>query len=423
MINTSKIMSLYKIVECQFRQNGCFPYVQINNLSEHLTKYSRFVFNKETDEYMNLLNVDDVNKLILMGADFTQNSKLFEWALQKDLVEIAKLLMRFNINIIINNDRALEIASESGSISMVKLLICHGANVSTNNNSPLKLASGMIQLEQEVWGIEDPDFYSFYENNYFQIIKILVQNGSDITANNNYAIGKVSKKNQLEAIKFLIECGADVSANNNYAIRHATKLSSFYYEPTIETRLNVLRILIENGANISANNDQPIKNIFKMSNFKMTKFLIEYGVDVSANDNYAIKHITEFKYSRYCANSTERLNIIKILIENGADIKNNQQIKNIFRNGDINMIKFLIEYGIDVSANDNYAIRHITKFKHNYSYRDNSEKLNIIKILIENGADIKANNNQPIKNIFKNCDIKIIESLIDYGLENYADIN
>ena len=87
-------MSLFKIVEYKFQQNDCFPYVQINNLSDHLTTYSRFVLNKETDEYMNLLDIDDVNKLILMGADFIHNSKLFEWALERDLIEIMELFFR-----------------------------------------------------------------------------------------------------------------------------------------------------------------------------------------------------------------------------------------------------------------------------------------------------------------------------------------
>lgn len=60
------------------------------------------------------------------------------------------------------------------------------------------------------------------DQNYFNIVQYLVDQGADVTDDDNYAIGQAARNGNLAIIKFFIKKGADIHAAENYAIRTAS---------------------------------------------------------------------------------------------------------------------------------------------------------------------------------------------------------
>jgi len=118
-----------------------------------------------------------------------------------------------------NLNTCLKAAAEIGDLELVKLLIEQGADVKANNNYALRYAS---------------------ENGHLEVVKLLIEHGADVKAYDNYAIRHASAKGHLEVVKVLIEHGADVKDNDNYAIKWASDRG----------HLEVVKLLIEHGANV-----------------------------------------------------------------------------------------------------------------------------------------------------------------------------
>ncbi len=98
------------------------------------------------------------------------------------------------------------------------------------------------EFVKNLMGAEDyyPICYAA-EKGYSEIVKLLIEAGADVTANNNYAIKKAAANGYIEVVELLIEAGADVTANNNYAIKKAA--ANGYIE--------VVELLIEAGADVN----------------------------------------------------------------------------------------------------------------------------------------------------------------------------
>ena len=61
---------------------------------------------------------------------------------------------------------------------------------------------------------------------HFLIVKLLIDNGADITAEDNYPIIAASKYGDFLTVKLLIEYGADITAQNNSPIIRASEYGS-----------------------------------------------------------------------------------------------------------------------------------------------------------------------------------------------------
>ena len=57
--------------------------------------------------------------------------------------------------------------------------------------------------------------------NQLELLRLLVKQGADIHARNNYALRRAAYKGHLEIVKFLVKQGADIHALNDYALRRA----------------------------------------------------------------------------------------------------------------------------------------------------------------------------------------------------------
>lgn len=107
-----------------------------------------------------------------------------------------------------------------------------------------------------------------------------------------------------------------------------------------------------------------------------------------------------------------RLDIVKILVENGADIFSNQaKLLEQAIIDDYDILKYLISQGIDVTDNNNSAL----KFAVSHGY-------DCVDLLLEAGADMNTLSREDVSKAILMKGSEIIETLNNYGYD-FACLN
>ena len=192
---------------------------------------------------------------------------------------LAMKMMLNNNEYIININYQFVNASRYGYLEVVKLLIEKGANVRAQNNQGIIVAS---------------------EYGYLEIVKLLIKNNVDMRAQNNRSIISASFNGHLSIVELLIKNGANVCAQNNQAIINASG----------KGHLKIVKLLIDSGANVSDQHNQAIINSSKGGYLEITKLLIDSGANVCDQNNLAIRF----------AGEKDHLKIVKLLIDSGANV-------------------------------------------------------------------------------------------------------
>lgn len=63
----------------------------------------------------------------------------------------------------------------------------------------------------------------YAENGHLDVVKYLVNRGSDVTMNNNRAVCFAAAYGHTPVVKYLVESGADITAKRNFPIRWAAR--------------------------------------------------------------------------------------------------------------------------------------------------------------------------------------------------------
>ena len=178
-----------------------------------------------------------------------------------------------------------------------------------------------------------------------EIVKYLVENGADVNEKgfeNETALMYASENGHLEMVKYLVEYGADVNANNQ-SNKTAFVLASE------KGHLEIVKYLIKNGAyfNSKDKNEALLRGSFN-GHFEMVKYLVEQGADVNAKDTF---NCTSYKYTSNFNNS-EKTNAKK------CDKDNKTALLFASIGGHLDIVKNLVENGADVNAKDKYKKQH-----------------------------------------------------------------
>jgi len=124
------------------------------------------------------------------------------------------------------------------------LLLDHGANVNASFNA-LKICA---------------------INDYYHLIKLLLEYGVDVHANNDEAFRESIHNNSVNVVKLLLENGADIHINDNDNILYAQSL-------------DMIEVLVEYGSDIHLQDDQLLRqNVFN-GNVETVRFLLESGAN------------------------------------------------------------------------------------------------------------------------------------------------
>ena len=262
----------------------------------------------------------DNGALVNLRADDGFNA-LME-AVRTDNIKMAKLLIEHGSDINIKNKdgkNMIMIACENGNEEMFNLLVENNADIN----------------EKSSWGASALIYAS--EKGNINIMKYLIDNGIDVNgkADDNGdtpLFWAVTGQNPYEASKLLIENGADVNATNNSGVAPATILAGSVPE--------VVKLLKDNGADLDTkftDDAPPIAIAASVGNLEIVKALVENGADVNyyPNDmNYtAIYHAIDQGYYE----------VAEYLFKNGVDLNIELKPSNVY-GGAIKERYNLLEY-------------------------------------------------------------------------------
>ncbi len=418
------------------------------DINESLNKRALFhAVKKESDESI-------VKLLLEYGADANENNPL-HIAINNGNIPISTMLLEHGANVI-----GLSTAVAKQNEPMVRLLIKYGADVNeaihTAANTYIYGDDVITKILLENGAnikIEDIDIHSSASNGQNSIIKIfvdnkgyidkrdksektalqivsarsdrestvqcLLDNGANPNASGCIALHEAIYRNYELTVKHLLEYGANVDAkdeNGNTAL-HVTSYTGKYAP--------IVSLLLEHGADVSIQNkdektplqiaygnhwNEPIFNILikhiingNSTNEDKEKFLhmaiernyesvvemlIGFRVDINAKDENGR---TPIQIAKHCNNP-----IIKMLIDNGADIKiDDINIHSAARNGQKCLVQIFIDRGGDVNTKDENGetVFQIAKYNcdsHDYEYGKTDDLINneaIVNLLLENGAE------------------------------------
>ncbi len=123
------------------------------------------------------------------------------------------------------------------------------------------------------------------------------------------------------------------------------------------------------------------------------------------NEDYSLtlnNQLINDSFKSACRN--DHLNVVKYLVEKGADIHVNNEIalRNAIYYGNIDVIKFLVENGANIHILNNQPL--VDSCSDGY--------LVVVKYLIEKGANIHSNDDEPLRRASNDGHLDVVKYLI-----------
>ena len=206
-------------------------------------------------------------------------------------------------------------AAENGDIERIKTLLNEGVDINIKNMvgwSPLFhairgnrldtikfLLENGIDLEIKSLKGKTALSYAVEESYDINIIKLLLEKGSDVNTRTNLASTPIMlaaryggrSKNSLDIIKLLLEWGADINAKDNDGYTALSIAANFI---STTSSIDTIKILLENGANIFEVTNDGKNAIDFCKTGECKQFLSKYAW----NKLYERDLDTAIKYSR-----------------------------------------------------------------------------------------------------------------------------
>ena len=103
------------------------------------------------------------------------------------------------------------------------------------------------------------------------MVKYLVKNRADVTAQDNDAVCLASKNGHLDVVKYLVSVGADVTAQDNDAVCLASE----------NGHLDVVKYLVNVGADITDHINCPVRWASENGHLNIIEYLLSIGADIN----------------------------------------------------------------------------------------------------------------------------------------------
>lgn len=398
---------------CLARSGRLYDAEKIIQLGAKVNQKNRFIDDSPLLSATDCLRFDIVKLLLEKGADPNITDNTGETALMKlnsrgpnaeqfyDIqIKIAKLLIENGANV--NH-------------------VCHAINCisSSEGSTPLLEASR-------------------YNNSEF--IKFLLEKGANVNAQDKMGWSPLLvaiKSGNYDVAQVLIEHGADVfvedklSQNQNLLDMVASGWNWNQKQISDEDQVKLCNLLIDKGINADItdqNGFTPLMQAVNYGNAKLVETLIKKGANVKAKiKGYSTPlmflGMTEAQYDKNRPSVEENERIIKLLINNGADINavNNKGESALYiaiENNQIEAAKALIKNGADINLEMPDGTTILTK-----AIEKKQDEL--VNLLISQGAKTKKNSaicSNELINLAKSNEIEISQKLIEL-IKNGANHN
>ncbi|KAK7440465.1 hypothetical protein VKT23_017105 [Stygiomarasmius scandens] len=201
----------------------------------------------------------------------------------------------------------------------------------------------------------------------FDVVKLLIDKGADVNALNgtlwlrDTPLNAAARGEHIQVIKLLVQSGANVYPLL-YAIRHG--------------ELDRVKLLMLNGAS----HEWALHAAAEYQMIDFMRFLLDLGADVNARDAYGKTLLED-------VTRDGEENIIKLLIEKGADVNVEGGYRTALQaaayHGQLGTVKLLIAKGADVNAEAGAYGTALEIAAH-------AGCLDMVRFLLESGADAKV---------------------------------
>jgi ankyrin repeat protein len=367
------------------------------------------------------------------------------------------------------------------NINIIKILIDNGVDVDYKTEDGgltlLHLASASQKTEFIKYLVEDahadinsiddfsqtPLFSAVYYDK-FETVKYLIDKGCDICHTNNEGVSilqiLVSEQDtDADIVKYLVLKGAEIDVKNRTTFHYLSEyanleLFKFFENNCCETDIKDIVNNVNHDCSllhyaVIGKLDEELRDEigrierFENAKIEMVKYLVEKYYETNIDIEY------RGKTTLFFAIEEDNMNIVKYLIEKGANLKNIPNSVDIAaKNNNLTMIKYLVENGADINHKEgpeettalisasvkgyldivkylstNSDINH--KNKNGYSALHESSIMDyddIVKHLLWSGADIDQLDNEgntALHLAVLNKNHRVINSLIKNG----ANIN
>lgn len=242
---------------------------------------------------------------------------------------------------------------------------------------------------------------------------------------NDALLKRVVKRNNDTMVKILLENGVSVCTCDEILWICVEYVS-------IDSTCKTLQLLLEYGAIVDTHHDRILEHCIKQNAFNACKLLIEYGARVNFSDIKKIiltcdsyqrveilQHLIdtdpsfdiEYDITWDYAIETDNEGLISLLIKNNPSAclcfdNMNLALKSALANGNLDIVKLLIEHGADIRAIN------LCDVAFNLEYYS----IGIISIMIAHGVDPSMGNNFMVKCAVEYWRCDIVKELIDHGL-------
>ena len=234
---------------------------------------------------------DKVKALLDSGEDIHyQDDRALSTAVSFNHIKVVELLLNANpgSNIHARNDVVIQIAAREGHAEIAKLLIKYGVDVSSQDNNALMSAAEFNHIETvkvlldsgktNVQCIKDYVFIIIVQHSYIEMVKLLLKYGYDVRSCINRALIKAISSGSIEMIKFLLDdLATDISHNDYEAFQTVVECN----------RIDIVHLLIKRDLKcIHVRNDWAIRESCRRKYHEMIKILLSYGAKFDAMTSY-----------------------------------------------------------------------------------------------------------------------------------------
>jgi ankyrin repeat protein len=286
-------------------------------------------------------------------------------ALEYGHLELAQILIAngADVNVVNRNQTSpLEFAAELGNINLMKQIIDRGASINSQNSNKLLrnvvFGWGKTQLQkQQVIEFLISKGASINSKNSDELLEAVMQQGDKTTPQQkqqaieflitkgaslknssvlNAAIFHNDGKGDLSVINYLIDRGANVNSSDR--LDGSTPIMAIVRELVNSLRpygnkknspeqyQNIIDRMLAKGADINAQDNYGNTSVYEAivgnrNNLSVIEFLLKRGAKVNTADKYQRTPLMTAVTIPYDKSPEDRIKLINLLIENGADVK------------------------------------------------------------------------------------------------------
>jgi len=218
----------------------------------------------------------------------------------------------------------------------------------------------------------------------------------------------IAMEGNLELLKFILDKGIK-SYNDNY-----------FYRAVEDNSVEKAKYLISKGFDSKLTDKQLIKLFQRSNDFEVIKFLIEeVKIDASKNiiiDSFGELNTLQHYIDEYYLSDDEKLKIVKLLVDNGADINyldygKRDAMYYAIKNNNIEIVKLLLNLDSSLEKMSEYLLKFTS-----YHYKELKESIRIstIRFILDNvkNIDLKILKNKLLEAMKK--DTKMLDNFLKW---------